>query len=144
MVCFGTPHMTYAGVESVVAREPTQTQIVVDYATPVGNGVRTSKLAITALIVSLLATPWLFDRLVKLVTMCLPSQYSPPACIDQWASGGFCGATLLSLILGVTALVRIRRSKGLLSGARMAWAALLMPTLWILLDVCLLAVGHFD
>lgn len=107
-------------MEECEQRKPPPPTQGLDYATRLPPNTRTSKLAIVALAVSILACPQLFVFLNKR--------------FDQFARHDGLHVRLAAMsvatALAVIAIVRVRLSRGALLGAGMAWAGLAISLLW--------------
>ena len=97
---------------------------VVDYERPGAFRERTSKLAFTSMLLSLLSCPLVSGFLLKRFVD------------EHWISaaamrGGMLSLLVLTPVLATVALIRIRRSKGRLIGSDFAYLAFTFWGLWI-------------
>ena len=108
-----------------------------DYARQLPNAPRISKLAILALILSLLSSPCLLVSLSQWINWYIP--------LNLYGSLEFnvrTGALVLATLFSLAAALRIAASHGELLGKPVAWAALLISLLWwALLALTYIAIG---
>jgi hypothetical protein len=97
---------------------------VVDYERPGAFRERTSKLAVASMFVSLLSCPMVSGFLLKRFVD------------EHWISaagarGGMLSLLVVTPVLATAALIRIRRSRGRLTGSDFAYFAFTFWALWI-------------
>lgn len=101
-----------------------------EYARALPPDARISKLAIVALIVSVLGSPCLLGPLSNWINWHVPQQYRQTGHYGYLHFYAEIGALLLASTLSLMAIGRIRESQGRLLGKPVAWAAVIISSLW--------------
>ena len=119
-----------------------------EYARKPPTDARTCKLAIAAVVVSILASPLFLVPFSNWINWYVPQSF------NQCGRYGYLhfyirtGAMILSTALSVAALIQIQSSGGRLSGIGIAWSAFRISSLWwgllVLVLVALSMMGPYQ
>jgi hypothetical protein len=111
-------------------QEPSPPSRPLEYAARLPAGVRTSRLAITSLVVAILGSPCLLGPFSNWIDWYVPQQF------NQVGRYGFVpfwfirGAMILATALPAAAIIRVALSRRTRSGIWIAVTALLISLLW--------------